>query len=235
MQSKLNYINWLGEAPSKSTLEAVSGAENFQHPSFLKNGWDRSRCVGLIPSFGTAFLIGPNTIMTNWHVFRRDYFAAGKTIAFEVELGEDGLPLTPAKYDINPDALFYSSEELDVCVVAVDGNPADTRGYVDLLDIGSVAMDGRVNIVQHPLGGLKKIAIRENGVKYIGDNTIQYWTDTEHGSSGSPTFDDSWKITGLHFQHDSAPSELGESTYFNEAHRMDQIVDHLIQNGISWQ
>lgn len=226
MLSKLKYIEWKGSTNPPKT-EAVSGLADFQHPSFLKKGWEKSRTVGLIPGFGTAFLISRSIIMTNWHVLRRKEWAQGQNIAFEVELGDDGLPMTPVRHALRPDTLFHSDEELDFCVVAVDGTPGDTRSFVNIRRSGGVKSDSRANIIQHPAGGLKQIAIRENGIKYFDEKIIQYWTDTEHGSSGSPVFDDSWTIIGLHYQHDAAPDALGKDVYFNEAHTMESIVAHI--------
>lgn len=228
MLSKLGYIDWKVLAlvnPPKT--EAVSGLADFQHPCFLKKGWEKSRTVGLIPGFGTAFLIHPSIIMTNWHVFRREEWAQGQNIAFDVELGDDGLPMTPMRHALRPEVLFYSNEGLDFCVVAVDGKPGESRGFVDVRRFASLRSDSRANIIQHPAGGLKQIAVRENGIKHFDDEIIQYWTDTEHGSSGSPVFDDNWEIIGLHYQHDSAPDELGKNVYFNEAHTMKSIAAHI--------
>lgn len=230
MLSKLNYITWRGSV-SRPKTEAVSGLADFQHPFFLKKGWEKSRSVGLIPGFGTAFLVNHSVVMTNWHVLRSAEWAEGQNVAFEVEMGDDGLPMTPIRYPLRPDLLFYSNESLDFCVVAVDGRPGESRGFIDVRSHAEVKSDTRANIVQHPSGGLKQIAIRENGVKFFDNRIIQYWTDTEHGSSGSPVFDDNWVIIGLHFQHDHAPNDVGKNVYFNEAHTMKGIVAHI--DGIS--
>lgn len=226
MLSNLNYIQWKSVTGLIKT-EAVSGLADFQHPYFLKKGWERSRSVGLVPGFGTVFLIAPDILMTNWHVFRRSDWPLGLNVAFDVELGDDGLPMVPVRHALRPDVLFYSYDKLDFCVVAVDGNPGDTRGYVNLRNFASVKSDSRANIIQHPAGGLKQIAVRENSIKHFDDDVIQYWTDTEHGSSGSPVFDDNWEILGLHFQHDSAPDSFGKEIFFNEAHSIKSIVAHI--------
>ena len=48
-----------------------------------------------------------------------------------------------------------------------------------------VQVDDRVYIIQHPHGGAKKIGMIHNVVRYVDDDVIRYWTDTESGSSGS--------------------------------------------------
>jgi V8-like Glu-specific endopeptidase len=72
----------------------------------------------------------------------------------------------------------------------------------------------RLNIIQHPRGTSKRIAIRSN---FFVDrlNTaeepsrIRYLTDTEPGASGSPVLDDNWQVLGLH--HAAIP--VPESQY----------------------
>ena len=58
-----------------------------------------------------------------------------------------------------------------------------------------------LNIIQHPAGEVKQIAIRRND--FVGpldgdSNRFTYLTDTLPGSSGSPVFNDDWEVVGLH-------------------------------------
>jgi hypothetical protein len=55
-----------------------------------------------------------------------------------------------------------------------------------------------VNIIQHPRGNSKKFAIRNNLVSRATATELRYFTDTEEGASGSPVFDDAWRVVGLH-------------------------------------
>ena len=133
--------------------------------------------------------------------------------------------MTPSDMRSAP-IFFYSNEHL-TSVLWRNGKPGENRGFINLREFVSPKSDARANIIQHPAGGLKQIAIRENGIKHFDDEVIQYWTDTDHGSSGSPVFDDNWGILGLHYQHDSAPNEFGKQIYFNEAHSMKSIVAQI--------
>jgi hypothetical protein len=68
------------------------------------------------------------------------------------------------------------------------------------------------NSIQHPQGGLKQIAFRNNDIfettteKPPADAArfLHYRTDTLPGSSGSPMLDDKWKVIALH--HSGVPS-----------------------------
>jgi endonuclease G, mitochondrial len=55
-----------------------------------------------------------------------------------------------------------------------------------------------LNIIQHPSGFYKRVAFRNNLLTSADDTTIRYFTDTLTGSSGSPVFDDAWRVIALH-------------------------------------
>ena len=55
-----------------------------------------------------------------------------------------------------------------------------------------------VNIVQHPNGEPKQLALRENQLVDVLENFLHYQTDTAPGSSGSPVFSDEWEVVALH-------------------------------------
>jgi hypothetical protein len=55
-----------------------------------------------------------------------------------------------------------------------------------------------VNIIQHPNGNAKRVALRNNLLTGADDQTIRYFTDTDFGSSGSPVCDDNWRVLALH-------------------------------------
>jgi len=61
-----------------------------------------------------------------------------------------------------------------------------------------VRRDDRVAIIQHPGGHLKKISMQNNFVAYADANVVQYTTSTLPGSSGSPVFDDEFKVVAIH-------------------------------------
>jgi endonuclease G, mitochondrial len=62
-----------------------------------------------------------------------------------------------------------------------------------------------VNIIQHPNGEPKQLALRENKVTGLPENRfLHYRTDTAAGSSGSPVFNDQWDLIALH--HSGVPA-----------------------------
>ncbi len=61
-------------------------------------------------------------------------------------------------------------------------------------------MNDPVNVVGHPMGRLKEIAVRDNALVQRLDDFLHYRTDTEPGNSGSPVFNDQWEVVALHHQ-----------------------------------
>jgi endonuclease G len=60
-----------------------------------------------------------------------------------------------------------------------------------------------VNIIQHPQGRPKQVALRDNQVIDLLEDFLHYRADTEPGSSGAPVFNDFWELVGLH--HSGVP------------------------------
>ncbi len=52
-------------------------------------------------------------------------------------------------------------------------------------------------IIQHPRGKHKQIVLSNNRVIKINKNFIYYETDADHGSSGSPVFNQQWELVGM--------------------------------------
>ena len=87
-----------------------------------------------------------------------------------------------------------------------------------------------VNIIQHPGDGEKKLSYLANEVVYFGENRVQYLTDTEPGSSGSPVFDMQWRLIALHHSggHLPEPGSPSGYTYLrNEGIAIDAVVRGL--------
>jgi hypothetical protein len=73
-----------------------------------------------------------------------------------------------------------------------------------------------VSIIQHPMGGLKQVCLTDNKVAAVFGNLVQYSTDTEPGSSGSPVFDQNWQIVALHHRGGNLEGPDGTKYFSNE-------------------
>lgn len=191
---------------------------------FLQIGLLAARAVGKVTisdnpiteeGDATGFMVAPGLLMTNWHVLKTEDHAAAASVIFDDEDGLDGNPLETKAFRLRPDILFVNDEELDYAIVAVSnrtsaGTPLAQYGYLPLFrQTGKLDPTQRqaANIIQHPGGGRKKIAIRDNYVLEVVPDTVDpkkkeislfYGTDTLKGSSGSPVCSDQWFVVALH-------------------------------------
>jgi len=157
---------------------------------------------------GTGWLIADRVLVTNHHVVGarpgRPGFASGAdlrrqvgatTARFHFEAhGEEGV-------DVVVERLLFSDPDLDVALIELRETPPG----VEPLPLAAAALawdpevPTRVNIIQHPLGGPKRVALRDNLVlQPRATRELVYLTDTTIGSSGAPVLDDQWRVVGLH-------------------------------------
>lgn len=100
-------------------------------------------------------------------------------------------------------------------------------GYLQLPLHTAYSVDQRINIVQHPRGRRKEVALHDNKITDIYANHLRYTTDTEPGSSGSPVFNNTWDLLAIHH----AGGEQQNGVWINnQGVRMDKIVDNIRSN-----
>ena len=123
------------------------------------------------------------------------------------------------------DASFFRNDKaLDYAIVRVNGAPGDLYGFVNLAKRAEPTVNDFVSIIQHPQGGPKKIAFTDNKVSAVFDDLVQYSTDTEPGSSGSPVFNQDWEIVGLHHRGGGLAGPDGKKYFTNEAIQIGAVV-----------
>ena len=107
---------------------------------------------------------------------------------------------------------------------ALNGAPGDLYGFVNLAKRAEPTVNDFVSIIQHPQGGPKKIAFTDNKVSAVFNDLVQYSTDTEPGSSGSPVFNQDWEIVGLHHRGGGLAGPDGKKYFTNEAIQIGSVV-----------
>uniref|UniRef100_UPI001CBEE4DE trypsin-like peptidase domain-containing protein n=1 Tax=Tateyamaria pelophila TaxID=328415 RepID=UPI001CBEE4DE len=211
------------EADISQHFEKISNGADFLPARFLYRGAEAaaSVCRIRLPSgFGTGFLVSTTSfIMTNNHVIADKDEAREAVAEFQFEEGEASLTV-----NLNPDRYFVTSKELDFTIVACDDPAlADFRPIRLLRNPSTVTRGEKVNIIQHPRGRPKEVALHNNDVFRVKDKVIWYETDTEPGSSGSPVFNNEWDLVALHH---AGWIENGVTT--NEGVRIAAITSHLM-------
>jgi lysophospholipase L1-like esterase len=212
----------------ESNLEKINKQADFLPSSFLEVGVIRAQSVCRITTevplgiaFGSGFLCGNrNFIMTNNHVLPDKSSAAASTVEFDYDHDT-----TEYRVTLRPEEFFLTSKELDFTIVACDPSALPDTIEAVKLPRGKhlITRKERVNIVQHPQGRRKEIALHDNTVSYVYDKAIRYTTDTEGGSSGSPVFNNRWELCALH--HAGWKGDDGAA--INEGIRISAIVEYL--------
>lgn len=104
-------------------------------------------------------------------------------------------------------------------------NPGTKWGFIPLRDTVNYAPGQRLNVVQHPRGRRKEVALQSNTVTNIFNNHVRYSTDTEPGSSGSPVLNNAWDLVALH--HAAGSQDSSGNWQDNQGVRVDKIVADL--------
>ncbi|AUD03349.1 trypsin-like serine peptidase [Spirosoma pollinicola] len=195
--------NWQ-EQESPDHLEKLMTSVNTLLPiSFLDKGLQCAQAVVRIDigkGAGTGFLVQDNYIVTNNHVIPDMATARNAKVQFNFQKNWAGLDLVSEEVLCSPDASpknFKTDVSLDYTLVKLADDMNLKYGQLTFSNTPP-QKDDFVNIIQHPAGGPKQIALYHNIVTYADDTRVQYLTDTLPGSSGSPVFNSSWQIVALH-------------------------------------
>ena len=225
--------DWHG--PQGSQLEKIIGSESTLVPvSYLEIGLARSRAVAKIlradGGAGTGFLIPGGTLITNNHVLPDPTVARAATAIFNYQDTANWLTAAVDERRLAPNEWFRTSVEDDWSAVRVDGDPDATWGALDLAP-ANINTGDRVNIIQHPGGLKKRVSFYSNVVVFVGGNRVQYLTDTEPGSSGSPVFDKEWNVVALHHSGgwlaEPGTHDPNRRFYRNEGILIDAVITGL--------
>jgi V8-like Glu-specific endopeptidase len=192
---------WHG--PAGDIAEKIINSNTLRPIAFLAGAVAAARAVAYLEAgpagqrwSGSGFLVGPDLLLTNNHVLPTAELLPDAVFRFNYQ--DDVRGRAEPTHDFRAAAdVFATSRELDYTLVRLDGRPGDEWGFLPLRQ-APVAVGDRVNIIQHPGGQPKQIALRDNVVEYVGGGVAQYVTSTLPGSSGSPVLTDTWEVCALH-------------------------------------
>ncbi|HMQ91896.1 MAG TPA: trypsin-like peptidase domain-containing protein [Amaricoccus sp.] len=177
-------------------------------------------------SQGTGFLIGPQTVLTNWHVMvplldpatgkARPDSSGRIRCTFEALTSPEGQtypavddwlvsfsPLDPTRIPPTkpyPPMVAPEGDFLDFCAIRVAGVPGRERGWYDLADTGVLdEANDLLFVIQHPHANPQRAGIEKGARSDPTDANFilhQVWTD--EGSSGGLCLDHRLKPVALH-------------------------------------
>jgi V8-like Glu-specific endopeptidase len=228
-----------------SQLEKITGKQSTLLPvAFLEMGLERAKAVARIDlglrGSGSGFLIGEDLLLTNHHVLEDKQQARTAKVQFNYQQTLSGLAATYDEYELDPESLFKTSADDDWTVVRVqpkNGKHAGQKWSVLRIAEQNPQIEDFTIIIQHPSGGPKQIALYRNMIAFIDPTkrVVQYLTDTEPGSSGSPVFDTSWNVIALHHSGGwlREPGSNSKQTFYrNEGIHINTVMSGLKRVGV---
>lgn len=232
-------IGWRGIPGGESGLEKVMGDQpTFLPISFLEIGSLTARSVARVVcpnGLGSGFLATDDLLITNHHVIPDAQTAKQSRVQFNYQLTASGLSAEVTEYELDPEQGFATSPMVggdDWTAVRIKGNPSAEWGTIKLTE-ATIRPNDYVNIIQHPSGLPKQIAIYHNVVTYADSSRIQYLTDTLPGSSGSPVFDSQWRMVALHHSGGWLIEPETKRTLFrNEGIAVSTLLKGLTERGL---
>lgn len=243
LEKRKQMLEVVSQEPLDFAFERAIGKNDSVYSNFVELIGLAKRKVGRIAiksgsrniGYATGFMVTPNLLLTNWHVFKTKEEVADSEIQFFYELDIYGNPGEEVAFKLDANRFYHSVKELDYCFVAVA--PLDLSGKMSIADIGFLFLDpslGKLgnegqealNIIHHPDGDYKQLSIRENTFEKIAPTSIWYKTDTAPGSSGSPVFNDQWQIVALHHMGVGKKNDAGE--YIDQDGVVIPVVNNVI-------
>lgn len=195
-------------------FERYIGDNDLLPVNYLLIGAAKCKSVGRIRYFdkrvnrnamATGFLISPDLVLTNNHVFSDPNAFQDAVMDFDYAYGVNGRELEKVTFALDPKKFFYANAALDCALIGIGESDetgrfaAAERGFLVLnAEVGKAGLGDYATIIQYPDGDYEQIALRGNQLLEIKDDSIIYVSDTSPGSSGAPVFNDQWQVIALH-------------------------------------
>ena len=236
----IKSIDWKTDLDEKSFEKITSEFSTLLPINFLSKGLVKARSVArvCIPQgswneLGSGFLLKENWFVTNNHVIKDRQSAERGKVQFNFEESDNGNVIEATEYTFDAkENHFFTDPDRDCTIVKLNGNPNEKFEWLTLMPV-EVKKNDFVNIIQHPGGRYKQIALYHNMVMYADAKVVQYLTDTEPGSSGSPVFNSNWQVVALH-NSGGTLLEPGTQQQFlrNQGININQVIDFMKEKGI---
>ncbi len=209
-------FTWHGPA-EPDRLEAIwSQQARFLDAVFLEKGARAARAVCRVETgipLGSGFLVGANLVLTNHHVLPTDDAAEQARVRFGYRMDLAGQLQPGETHAVNRALRRSPPDELDYVLLELASAPGQSAetGWLPAAT-PELAAGQSAFIIQHPQGEPQKVVLQDNWITYVAPDQrrVQYLTNTEHGSSGSPVCDGNWDVVALH--HSGKPYPTSPQT-----------------------
>jgi V8-like Glu-specific endopeptidase len=185
---------------------------------------------------GTGFRVGPDLLLTNWHVLHDEKNGDTRATAVTAEFGyeDDGkggaLGATVVPCDV---ASIVANKADDWAVIRAQQPLQETWPVVKLSEAAEPTQGASAFIIQHPGGQRKRVGFVRNQVSEFDDRVVHYLTDTQEGSSGAPVFDGQGRLIALHHAGGRPQQIVGKPPVKkNEGIRISRVLGGLNAQGV---
>jgi len=206
-----------GARASDQALEKVLGSEGVVTLQWYQQGLERCRMVAQVrndlgEALGSGFLMRGRdlvaalgdefVLLTNAHVVSDDPAVQARTGALapdEAVIGFEALEAAAGR-SFRASALLWTSppEALDATLLRLDPPVTGVGAYPVSRTLPLADGRQKAYVIGHPGGRALSLSLQDNVVIDHDERLIHYRTPTEPGSSGSPVFNQQWKLIGLH-------------------------------------
>ncbi len=249
-RDRARHLEFGGAHPTDTELERIIGDTNDLVDEFyLERALVAARPVCRVIvrdrsarelGYATGFLVSPQLVLTNWHVFRTIEEASNGLAEFNYKFDVRGRPVPSALFRIRPERFYLADRALDFALVAVEPRSEDgatalgTFGFHRLVgDPHKIRAGEWITIIQHPGGRRRQFAIRENQlIEKENPDFLWYASDTAQGSSGAPAFNDSFQIVALH--HSGKARRDGSNYVLSDGRRVASL-EGIDDADVDWE
>jgi Trypsin-like peptidase domain len=189
-----------------------------------------------ITKYGTAFRVGQDWLLTNWHVLHDQVTGqAAKEVSVEFGYDDDGQGGLVAAVPVRCDPASIVTDRSDDWAVIRAAEKLRAEWPVLALSVpASPVVGGGAYIVQHPAGARKRVGFVRNQVSDFDDRVVHYLTDTQEGSSGAPVFNDGGQLIAVHHAAGRPQEVLGKPPVKkNEGIRIQRVLAGINARGIA--
>ena len=218
-------IDWRGPTDELQLQSLFNRQPDFLDVGFLMRGIQQATSVCRIEALGgkalgTGFLVDNNLLLTNYHVFQEKTSSSDSmnanaqkiVLRFGCFTAQTGRATEGQIFslDHNQPVVQYSpTEKLDYVLLRVEDRISKANEIKKTeCEFNNRPAEGMtLTILQHPHGESMKLAVSSDGITRVlpQSGLIQYLTKTSGGSSGSPCFNENWKVIALHHAERAKP------------------------------
>jgi Trypsin-like peptidase domain/Tetratricopeptide Repeats-Sensor len=198
-------------------FEAILGEHRYRNLRWYRGGLERAAFVAKIVDLngqgvGTGFLLsredlapelhGAWALLTNAHVVSEDDAELQRTppsyppdrvrVQFELSEGET------EEYEVTRILASSARDELDFSLLQLDREVEVDGAFPVSKRLPRNDGKQRVYVIGHPRGGGLSFSLDDNLLLDHESPRVHYRAPTEGGSSGSPVFNEEWRLIALH-------------------------------------